>query len=276
MRNSTFPILLTCLLLTTSCYESKTDGDEEASNDNEEEVEEIDPDLDSDEDGIPDVEEAELGTDPENPDSDDDGYLDSWEVEVGSDPMDDESVIYQGDWPYNPDKDDYDAPDIEDGVLEVGAMMANYTLMDQFGDMVNLYDFAGQGVPIMIDISATWCPPCNSIASWLSGDDYDGWGSSYTNITGMIENGDVYWITVLGENDIGRVPDQATLEGWADDYPDPHIPVMADDENKSFAGTYLGGGWPTLFLLDEDMTIITVPTDANYWQALDDLDAMGN
>jgi predicted AlkP superfamily pyrophosphatase or phosphodiesterase len=45
---------------------------------------------DSDDDGLCDDEEAELGTDPEDEDSDDDGYWDGWENAAGTDPNDPE------------------------------------------------------------------------------------------------------------------------------------------------------------------------------------------
>ena len=44
--------------------------------------------LDSDEDGLSDDEEEDLGTDPDDPDSDDDGVNDGDEVDCGSDPLD--------------------------------------------------------------------------------------------------------------------------------------------------------------------------------------------
>lgn len=60
----------------------------------------VDPTLDSDEDGLPDVQEIELGTDPENPDTDEDGISDGDEVNVwGSDPLNpdtDGDLLYDG------------------------------------------------------------------------------------------------------------------------------------------------------------------------------------
>lgn len=45
-------------------------------------------DVDSDGDGLTDVEEEELGTDPNNPDTDGDGVPDGLEDEIGTDPLD--------------------------------------------------------------------------------------------------------------------------------------------------------------------------------------------
>lgn len=52
-----------------------------------ENINQIDPNLDSDNDGLTDVEELRIGTDPHNPDTDGDGYLDGDEVKNGFDPL---------------------------------------------------------------------------------------------------------------------------------------------------------------------------------------------
>jgi hypothetical protein len=60
----------------------------------------VDDGTDTDEDGLTDVEEAALGTDPENPDTDEDGISDGDEVNVwGSDPLNldsDGDTLYDG------------------------------------------------------------------------------------------------------------------------------------------------------------------------------------
>jgi hypothetical protein len=82
-------------------------------------------DLDSDGDGLSDIEEADLGTDPNNPDSDGDGLNDHEEVELGTDPRDsdtdddglnDGDEITHGTDPLNPDTD-------RDGLTDFDEMM---------------------------------------------------------------------------------------------------------------------------------------------------------
>ena len=51
----------------------------------------IDHAQDSDEDGLPDLFEIEIGTDPNDPDSDDDGLDDMFEISVGYDPTNDDT-----------------------------------------------------------------------------------------------------------------------------------------------------------------------------------------
>jgi len=47
----------------------------------------VDPNIDSDNDGLTDAQEKVLGTDPHNPDTDGDGYLDGAEVKSGYNPL---------------------------------------------------------------------------------------------------------------------------------------------------------------------------------------------
>ncbi len=79
------------------------------------------PEADTDKDGLPDIEEAELGTDPNNLDTDADGLDDGEELEWGTDPLDpdtdgdtipDGREVYQiGTNPLNPDSDGDGIPD---------------------------------------------------------------------------------------------------------------------------------------------------------------------
>ena len=83
-RNLTGIISLTTLFAMTACNESVL-GSVDSVEDN------SDLTLDSDGDGLTDVEERSLNTDPFNPDSDNDGVEDGDEVELGSDPNDADS-----------------------------------------------------------------------------------------------------------------------------------------------------------------------------------------
>ena len=232
-------------------------------------------DEDSDDDGLSDGGEVDAGTDALNADTDDDGYPDGAEVDAGSDPLDDTSVVYAGGWPYNSDKDGYGAPEVGDASDSVGDQFARVELLDQFGDMVDVYDFAGQGAYVAVDISAVWCGPCNGIASWISGgsDNY-GFGDYWPNVADKVESGEVYWLTILGQDSYGNVPELDVLEDWYADYPDDKVPVLADTDGEDMANTYLQGGWPTVILLDENMEIFAMPTNDNYYNALTVIDEL--
>jgi thiol-disulfide isomerase/thioredoxin len=278
------------LILVVGCFDADDDGltnaeEEELGTDPEksdsdgdglDDPDEIDAGTDplvadSDGDGLSDGEEVnDHGSDPLEVDSDGDGYEDSWEVTEGSDPADADSVIYAGGWPYNPDKD---GPDIGSVDTSVDDTFAQISLLDQFGDEVDLHDFTGQGKYIAIDISAVWCGPCNGLAEWISGEsDSYGFGSYWPSVEDKVHEGEVYWITILGQDNYGSIPSVEVLEAWYEDYPDDKVPVLADTEGADMANTYLEGGWPTVYLLDENGVIMAKPTNENYYAALDAID----
>jgi thiol-disulfide isomerase/thioredoxin len=215
---------------------------------------------DSDGDGVSDAEEYELGSDPNAEDSDGDGYLDAWEVAEGSDPADSDSVIYKGGWPYNPNKEEGAGANS----FDYNKTFPNFELKDQYGDTVSLHDFAGQGKMIIVDVSAEWCPPCNGMAEWLEGDaDPYGYESAFPGVADMVNSDDVYWFTVLGEDNYGGATQSDTKKAakrWHNEYKNNRIPVFGDDEYA--VTTFIGlTGWPTVFLLDENMKVVTMPDD---------------
>jgi hypothetical protein len=96
----------------------------------------VDIPFDQDQDGLLSDEEAELGTDPDDPDSDGDGHSDGDEAWGGTDPLDAESHPYLGGWDIT--RCDQDPQVTGDGV---GQVTSDFALSDQYGEEVSLYDF---------------------------------------------------------------------------------------------------------------------------------------
>lgn len=212
--------------------------------------------VDSDGDGLTDAEEGALGSDPNAVDSDGDGYGDGDEVAVGVDPTDPESRIYTGGWPYYADKDALGGEPPELGALPgPGDLFARFALPDQYGDLVDVFDFYNDTRPVVIDISAQWCVPCVAYATWLEGgEDPDLHGDVWPAGPDVVSRGDVYWITIIAEDE-GHLPStpEAAVE-WAASFPLEPVPVLADDDY--LATDYVGiFGWPTIVLLEPDLTI---------------------
>lgn len=126
------------------------------------------PDLaDSDGDGLDDGDEVALGTDPLDPDTDGDGFTDGDEYDVGTNPSYGYSHTYTGE--YNVGYCDVEPvptgtsgrPTYSDGETEhvwdaydEGDVVENFTMQDQYGEMVDLYSFCGQTV--QLEIGAMW------------------------------------------------------------------------------------------------------------------------
>jgi thiol-disulfide isomerase/thioredoxin len=212
--------------------------------------------ADPDGDGLTNDEEAALGTDPDNPDSDGDGYLDGDEVTEGTDPTDADDRIYFGGWPYNPDKDSIEDPGF-DASSAVGERMARFVGVDQFGEQVDLYDLAGHGKPILLDLSAPWCIPCHAVSRWLNGtsDQYN-LEDTYSATREAIETGEILMVTVLETNAEG---DGAATEEdcaeWAENFPHERVPILADPSRNTLMPYLEQAGYPNFHAIGSDMTI---------------------
>jgi thiol-disulfide isomerase/thioredoxin len=283
MKIHSLTAFLACVALTATACGGKDDGDDgddgtaaavdsdgDGITDEDEAALGTDPNsADSDGDGLSDAEEVELGSDPTSADSDGDGYLDPWEVAEGSSPTDAESRIYVGNWPYNPDKDALGESDSSRAT--VGDLTPRFQLVDQFGDTVDLYDFAYQGKPILLDLSGSWCYWCNEVAKMLEGEAsaFDSYASTYSWVEGLgpaVANGDVFFVTVLDANRMGGTPNAQTLEAWYEAYPNPAVPVLMDPEGV-VTSWIRPSGYPTILLLNEDMTVVLAPR--NYTDSFD-------
>jgi thiol-disulfide isomerase/thioredoxin len=227
-------------------------------------TEPVDPTLDSDGDGLTDIEEEVLGTDPHSQDTDGDGYLDPHELIEGTDPLDDESVIYQGGWPYNPNKASLNDPGW-DTTVDLGVQVPDFVGLDAYGDLVHLYDFANAGIPVVLDFGTKWCVPCKQLSGYLStndqslliwndeGDYYPWWKEDYSDLYRQVQDEEIYWFTVLfTTNETG--PTQQDAADWEAAFPNEHIPVTADSTNQ-FSQWMAIGSYPSLSIVNEDMTL---------------------
>ncbi len=124
--------------------------------------------ADTDGDGLNDGDEVTALTDPLDEDSDDDGYADGQEVEAGTNPLFVYSHTYTGGYAVGSSCDTEPAATGPSGegsfnhngtvytwtAYQAGDVAENFTLMDQHGEMVDLYSFCGQYVHF--EFGAMW------------------------------------------------------------------------------------------------------------------------
>lgn len=213
-------------------------------------------DADPDGDFLTNADEEKLGTDPGKADTDGDGYSDGDEVFAGTDPLNSASRIYEGGWPFQRDKDQIEDPGF-DGMPGVGAVIPRLVARDQFGQLVDLYDFALHGRRVVIDLSALWCGACKELAAWLGGEPSPLFDDKpeYASIPGRVASGEIYWVTIVFEDAVGNAATAEHAVAWAEAYPHPNVVVLADNDRAMFDYLY-PGGYPSLQVLDEDMKFL--------------------
>lgn len=213
--------------------------------------------ADTDGDRLGDWHERDLGTDPNAFDSDGDGYADGDEVTESKDPLDASSVIYQGGWPYQWNKDSLTDEAAPGDRWRVGRRIGRLKQLDHHGERVDLFDFALHGKYTIIDSSATWCGPCQDTAEWLSS------GSPNVGpaaIRAAVSSGDLQWVTVIAQDNYGNQPSVEILAAWDALYPHPRVPVIRDGSaGLVYFGVNVDGNYeifPQAVLVDETMTVI--------------------
>ena len=241
-----------------------TDADGDGVTDVDEATVGTDPaSADTDGDGLADGDELTRGSDPLTVDTDGDGYTDYDEVQTGHDPTSKKDAIYTGGWPYNPDKDAIEDPGWAGNAAQ-GATLPHYVSYDQFGDEFDFYDFGGQDKPVIIDVSAGWCYYCQEMAKLVAGQRsyFDDYASSYPGIAqikDLVDSGDVLWIEVLDQQDDYSKIDEDFLALWDEAFPNKNVAVVADERQK-FAQWLPISGYPTVFAMNSNLVIKSFDT----------------
>ena len=124
----------------------------------------------------------------------------------------------------------------------VDSHACNFELMDQNGEMVNLYDYYGK--VIIVDLSSMWCPYCVNIAPKAA---------EFKELYG---EDNFIWLTLLVQDFDGNKPDISDLQQWAlvggiDE------PILAAGDMVDLSGEngYPVTAYPTIVLITKEMII---------------------
>jgi hypothetical protein len=177
------------------------DSDGDGVSDGDEASQGLDPlDPDSDDDGLTDGEEVDqYHTDPLSADTDADTYTDRDEITEGTDPNDDASRIYQGYWPYNPDKDAMNDPGFGNGITGVGERVPRFQWADQFRDSVDFYDFAQHDRRVIFVVCKDYISYCVDLTLYFASLSSDALGLTFPKTRKALDAGDLYMVIALDD-----------------------------------------------------------------------------
>ena len=122
----------------------------------------------------------------------------------------------------------------------------DFTLKDQLGNDVNLYELYGK--PIIVDFSTMWCYYCQMA------------GYDVKEIADLYGEDELIYITVLIQNFTGSEPEQADLSEWANHFglDDASTPVLSGKQQMITASPedgWYAEAWPTFYFIDREMRI---------------------
>lgn len=128
--------------------------------------------------------------------------------------------------------------------IGAGDTAYDFTLRDQNGDLVQLYQFYGQ--VIVLNVFVEWAYACQDI-TWTAQQMWED----------LEDDGFVY-LSVMVQDTSGGPPDVADAAAWASQFGLTH-PVLADPGGSQ--DVYAQVAYPTLVVIDRDMTII----EPDFW-----------
>jgi len=142
------------------------------------------------------------------------------------------------------------APDPGLGIsAEVGAPVAHWSTLDDEGEVFELCELGGR--PILLDISASWCPPCQGTANWMAeATDIEAF-MPWVPLKRVVAEESFVWVTILTEGpEVDVAATVADAAAWESNYRNPNIPVVIDPDGEMVPGQFWISGLPGFALID--------------------------
>ena len=141
-----------------------------------------------------------------------------------------------------------------------GTIFPRYNLIDQYGEDVDVYDFAGHGKLIVIEFSTSWCKPCKELAAWFAYGDIQitknqWWMSEYDIIKNLVHNDRIYFINIQIQDAYKEPASLFSVEDWFQEYPDEKVPILRDSDYNVRDWVRITG-YPTVIVLNDKMEIV--------------------
>jgi hypothetical protein len=138
------------------------------------------------------------------------------------------------------------------GTVAIGQPVKHVAAHNHLGEEVNMCDWAG--TPMVMDLSAVWCGPCNMASAYLAtGTGQDPFSGIGPDLRTMIETGTVVWLTFLVQDSNSADATVMNAAQWDAQYHHDNIPVV-NELDTPMLPTYLQVAcWPTAWVIDPDM-----------------------
>ncbi|MBZ0271112.1 peroxiredoxin family protein [bacterium] len=238
-----FAAIVFCTGFSCSGSGSNGDDDDDALPDDDDDDVDVDDDVNDDDATSDDDDSVSSGDDDASGDDDevDDDVNDDDAVDddlADDDDTDDDDAADDDDT-----ADDDDAADDDDDLppfgYQVGERMPDFTLVDQEGADWTLSDQSGSVV--LLDCSATWCPPCKTETPKLQ------------ELSETYAAQPVVIAQLITENNRGLPPTDANIDDWVETY-GLTIPVLKDPQ-WGVCGPVGNGYIPFYWIMDADGVI---------------------